>query len=72
MKAVDNSILSLQAHEVKKLTFQEKEHWFRNKIEKNRISWEKGADFMKLERSNILMCSFIEAKKVNMHKEVKI
>lgn len=57
---------------MKKLTFQEKEAWFRNKLEKDRISWEKGADFMKLERSNILMCSFIEAKKVNMHKEVKI
>ena len=37
-----------------------------------RISWQMGCDWMKIEKSNVLMTSFNEVKKVNMHKEVKI
>jgi hypothetical protein len=32
----------------------------------------KGADFMHIEKNNVLMSSLIESKKVNMYKEVKI
>ena len=31
-----------------------------------------GADYMHIEKTNVLMSSLIHAKKVNMHKEVKI
>jgi E3 ubiquitin-protein ligase HUWE1 len=31
-----------------------------------------GADFMKIEKNNVLMSSLIQSKKVNMYKEVKI
>jgi E3 ubiquitin-protein ligase HUWE1 len=31
-----------------------------------------GADFMKIEKSNVLMTSLAQSKKVNMYKEVKI
>jgi len=31
-----------------------------------------GADFMKIEKNNVLMSSLIESKRVNMYKEVKI
>lgn len=72
IKPVHASIYSLKPPDAKKLAFQEKMAWFRNNLEKKRISWENGADWMKLERSNILMSSFIESRKVNMHKEVKI
>jgi E3 ubiquitin-protein ligase HUWE1 len=62
------SILSLSVANAKKLKFQEKEYWFRSQLEKRRISWEQGADWMKLQRSNIFMTSFVESKKVNMYK----
>ena len=44
----------------------------RNNLEKNRISWTNGADYMKIDRSNMIISSYLEAKKVNMFKEVKI
>lgn len=31
-----------------------------------------GADYMHIEKNNVLMSSLIHSKKVNMHKEVKI
>lgn len=36
------------------------------------MPWTQGADYMKLEKDNILINSLNEVKKVNMHKEVKI
>ncbi len=40
--------MSLNEKEVRKLSFQEKIFWFRNHLEKKRISWMNGADFMKI------------------------
>jgi hypothetical protein len=31
-----------------------------------------GADYMRIEKNNVLMSSLIQSKKVNMYKEVKI
>jgi hypothetical protein len=31
-----------------------------------------GADYMRIEKTNVLMSSLIESKRVNMYKEVKI
>lgn len=46
--------------------------WLRNRLEGLRIPWTAGADFMRIDKNNILMGSLVESKKVNMHKEVKI
>ena len=54
------------------MPFQAKHQWFRNNLEKMRISWQNGADFMKIDRNNTLGTSYLQAKRVNMHKEVKI
>lgn len=72
MVNMNPNIFNLELFDIKKLSFQEKLYWFRTSIEKKRISWEKGADHLKLDRSNILMCSLMQYKKVNMYKEVKI
>jgi len=58
--------------QIKNLSFQEKSAWFRHHLERFRISWMAGADFMKIEKNNVLMSSLIESKRVNMYKEVKI
>lgn len=62
----------MSPEEVSGLSFQEKASWFRFHLEKLRIPWMAGADYMHIDKNNVLMCSLIHAKKVNMHKEVKI
>ena len=62
----------MSPQEVKNLCFQEKSSWFRYHLEKMRIPWMAGADYMTIEKTNVLMSSLISSKKVNMHKEVKI
>ena len=58
--------------QIKNLTFQEKSAWFRHHLQRFRIPWMSGADYMKISKENVLMSSLIESKKVNMYKEVKI
>lgn len=57
---------------MRKLGFQEKEVWLRRKLEELRIPWTAGADFMRIDKTNILMGSLVESQKVDMHKEIKI
>jgi E3 ubiquitin-protein ligase HUWE1 len=64
--------MAYNPEQISTLSFQEKSAWFRFNLEKLRISWMKGADFMHIEKNNVLMSSLIESKKVNMYKEVKI
>ena len=54
------------------MPFQEKISWFRYQIEKKRINWINGADYMKISKNNVLMTSLMAVKTVNMYKEVKI
>lgn len=58
--------------QIRNLSFQEKSAWFRYHCERFRISWMNGADYMRIDRDNVLMSSLIHSKKVNMYKEVKI
>ena len=71
-KQLNSQILGKTEEEVHKLSFQEKEFWFRDKVERFRIPWQNGADYMRLDKANILMTSLLETEKVNMHREVKI
>ena len=71
-KELNPHILGRNENEVQKMSFQEKEFWFRDKVEKLRIPWQNGADYMRLDKANILMTSLLETDKVNMHREVKI
>lgn len=70
--AFPSEIFSLSPESVSKRCFQEKLAWFRSKVERFRIPWESGADWMKIEKDNVLMTSLAAIRKVNMHKEVKI
>ena len=45
--------------EVRKLCFQEKEIWLRRKLESLRIPWTSGADYMRIDKTNILMGSLV-------------
>ena len=62
----------MSPEQIMNLSFQEKSTWFRHHLERFRVSWMNGADFMRIEKNNVLMSSLIESKKVNMFKEVKI
>lgn len=72
VKVFQQFILNMSPEQIRNLSFQEKSAWFRYHLERFRISWMNGADYMKIEKNNVLMSSLIEAKKVNMYKEVKI
>lgn len=37
-------------------------------LERHRIPWEAGADWMRIEKDNVLMTSLAAISKVNMHK----
>lgn len=65
-------IINLPPEAIVKRSFQEKQAWFRFRLEKYRIPWEAGADWMHIEKDNVLMTSINAISKVNMHKEVKI
>lgn len=72
IKLIQAFIIGLNPDQIKTLSFQEKSAWFRHHLERMRIPWMNGADFMKIEKNNVLMSSLIQSKKVNMYKEVKI
>lgn len=57
---------------MKNRSFQEKLYWFRLNIERLRIPFENGAEFIHVDRSNILMSSKQSLEKVDLRKEVKI
>jgi hypothetical protein len=72
IKVIHQFILNMSPDQIKKLSFQEKSAWFRYHLERFRIHWMSGADYMRIEKNNVLMSSLIQSKKVNMYKEVKI
>ena len=65
-------VMQVSPEQAKGYPFQEKSAWFRYNLEKKRINWMNGADYMKISKNNVLMTSLMEVKKVNMYKEVKI
>ena len=67
-----NGLFGMSPQQVRPLSFQQKAAWFRHHIERRRISWMEGADFMRIERDNVLISSLVGSKKVNMFKEVKV
>ena len=67
-----NGLLNMAPQQVRSLTFQQKTAWLRHHLDRRRISWMEGADFMRIERDNVLISSLVGAKKVNMYKEVKV
>ncbi len=72
IKSVQPMLFNMSPDQVRNLPFQEKSAWFRYHLERFRISWMNGADYMKIDRNNVLMSSLNQTKKVNMFKEVKI
>lgn len=52
-------ILNMSPEQIRGLSFQEKSAWFRNHLERFRISWMSGADYMKIEKDNLLISSLI-------------
>jgi hypothetical protein len=62
----------MKPHEIRAKSFEEKLVWFRHQVEKKRISWKNGADFLKIRREFILGDSMESLATVNLFKEVKI
>ena len=54
---INASLANKTIEEVKNLSFQEKQYWFRRQIQKLRIPWTEGAEWLKIDKSNILMGS---------------
>ena len=63
-----STLIEFTPEQVRNLKFQEKNYWFRYHLEKKRISWTNGADYMQIEKTNVLMSSLVAYTKVNMHK----
>ena len=56
----------------KETSFEQKQRIFKKNIEKLKIDWRKGSDYMTINREKILESSISELSKVNLYKEVKI
>jgi E3 ubiquitin-protein ligase HUWE1 len=53
-------------------TFEEKQSIFRINIQKLKIDWREGSDFITINRDNIIESSIEELSKVNIYKEIKV
>ena len=58
--------------EKNKIDFELKKKEMKDYIKSNKISWEEGCDFLKIDRRNILKDSMEGIKKINLKKEMKI
>ncbi|KRX03901.1 HECT-domain-containing protein [Pseudocohnilembus persalinus] len=54
------------------LAFPQKYEIFRSEVEKFRIPWQQGADWVTITKDSVLLSSLMEIQKVNLYKEVKV
>ena len=52
----------------KELTFEDKKKWFKLQMDKIRIPWVCGADFLAISHKNVLESAVKNMKKVHLHK----
>ncbi|KAL4483978.1 hypothetical protein ABPG72_013984 [Tetrahymena utriculariae] len=65
-------IKQLPNADIKNFSFEEKQIWFRYKLEQLRIPWTEGAHWMEIHTDNVLLTSLTAIDLVDLHKEVKI
>ena len=64
-------ISKYSAEEGKFLDFESKMIWFNGNLDKERISWKKGADVIVITRDHIIENSMVQIETVNLHKVIK-
>ena len=70
---IPEKIVELPAGEMRLRSFQEKLVWFRGHLEKKRVHWSTGkAEYLEVDRQNLLMSSNNQFEDINFYKEVKI
>ena len=72
MKTKYNSKLIKVEPSSKFETFEEKQSIFKINIQKLKIDWREGSDFITINRDNIIESSIDELSKVNIYKEIKV
>jgi len=70
-KTVDH-LENMSAESAKELPFEDKKKWFKLQMDKIRIPWVCGADYLNISHKNVVETALKSIKKVHLHKEVKI
>lgn len=65
---LDKDLGTLSREDVAALEFEDKRKWFRNGLELFRIHWTQGADYLRVERSELLDSSVKAIRKCNLFK----
>jgi len=59
---------NMSAESAKELPFEDKKKWFKLQMDKIRIPWVCGADYLNISHKNVVETALKSIKKVHLHK----